>query len=93
MEKIIKHYVKLGIRDREKQILTLIATHKEGVSQSRLSQELKISQPLLSYYVNGNGRNDGFIKLGLVERVKNEKDLNIGIKITETGQIILNLIQ
>jgi DNA-binding transcriptional ArsR family regulator len=56
------------IPEKKMKILKFLESQKEYISSlDTLSKELKMSLPLVSYYVNGNPKTEGLKQMGLVD--------------------------
>ena len=65
----------------------------ENLSNTRLSEKIGVSTPLMSYYINGNKNSKGLSELGLIRRVLNKKGVPFLLEITELGEEILEILK
>lgn len=80
-------YYKL-LSDQKLRILKFLYQSKDCcASLEELSKNVKMSFPLISYHINGRGKVDGLLQMGLVETAESRK--KIEVKLSELGKMLM----
>lgn len=79
-------YYKL-ISEKKMKILEVLY-ERDCTTLEDLGRELKMSQPLVSYHINGNPESQGLVQLGLVETREGSKG-RIELQLTTLGRLLV----
>lgn len=59
----------------------------------QLAKNLRISEPLASYHINGNEKGNGLMQMGLIEKKVNKRNTGFVLVITEHGKKVLENLE
>lgn len=79
-------YYKL-LTDRKMNVLKLLYRKEAGMTMEELRKTIKMSAPLLSYYINGNLKSEGLVAMGLAEI--DEEGKKVLVKLTMLGRMLV----
>lgn len=91
-DELIDYCLATTIDKKKLDILVILSKKKKAVSLTKISDEMEISLPLVSYHINGNLTNKGLYEFGLVEFALNRNGHHVGLKITPLGLEILQRV-